>query len=511
MLATAASRRDWISGRIALVILVAGVLGIAWLQFRWLHQLRDEEEARRRVALRVAASNFQDRVTREFTALLENWQAGKLTSDRVAAQIVVNGTPRLRLAADAQWRRPSTAELQQWLGRPLLAAARDWREVSGVWLQPPTLVECNDECRIAVLTPTAVAAMLAEAAAAVFAEFGDELSVAVTGTGVDGREQSWLYPQSIAPRQFAFTDISTKLLSEQLALGPAGYGWELRINHGGSSLEDAVGRSHLRNVLLSLALLALLAISVGLVLVNARRATRLAQQQIFFVAGVSHELRTPLAVISSAADNLADGAVKTPERAQRYGEMIRIESRRLRTMIENVLQFSRLSSSQGPERFVLIRPEELIDGALEAVRPALGELRPTVEIAADLPTIAGDPDALRSVLVNLLHNAAKYAQGEQRWIALVASLASVRPRGRALRIAVSNPISQAPDLNTERLLDPFYRGRNATDAGITGTGIGLAVARGIARQHGGGLSIDTTRRNVFTINLYLPIPRGTDP
>lgn len=64
------------------------------------------------------------------------------------------------------------------------------------------------------------------------------------------------------------------------------------------------------------------AASVGLLLLSARRAGRLAQQQMDFVAGISHELRTPLAVIESAGWNLTNGVVKNQTQAQRYGALI---------------------------------------------------------------------------------------------------------------------------------------------------------------------------------------------
>ena len=64
-----------------------------------------------------------------------------------------------------------------------------------------------------------------------------------------------------------------------------------------------------RNLMVSFSILGVLGASVGLLMLSTRRAQRLAQQQMEFVATVSHELRTPLAVIRSAADNLADGIV----------------------------------------------------------------------------------------------------------------------------------------------------------------------------------------------------------
>jgi two-component system sensor histidine kinase ResE len=81
----------------------------------------------------------------------------------------------------------------------------------------------------------------------------------------------------------------------------------------------------------------------------------------------------------------------------------------------------------------------------------------------------------------------------------------VRPRGRALRIRISNPVTGRPDRHPGKLFEPFYRGALARDAGIAGTGIGLAVARNIAEQHGGGLSVDTAQPGIIQFTLFLPV------
>src|SRR5204862_298030 len=82
------------------------------------------------------------------------------------------------------------------------------------------------------------------------------------------------------------------------------------------SLDQAVSDLLLRNLLVSFGILLLLAISMLIMVVATRRAQRLAQQKMEFVAAISHELRTPLAVIRSAGENLADGVVPDLARAR---------------------------------------------------------------------------------------------------------------------------------------------------------------------------------------------------
>ncbi len=116
--------------------------------------------------------------------------------------------------------------------------------------------------------------------------------------------------------------------------------WKLVARHRAGSLEAAVGAARTRNTALSFGVLLLMAVTVAVLARTARRAERLARQQIEFVAAVSHELRTPVSVIGAAAENLADGLVVDPARVRQYGTRIQTESRRLGDTVERVLLYA---------------------------------------------------------------------------------------------------------------------------------------------------------------------------
>ena len=120
--------------------------------------------------------------------------------------------------------------------------------------------------------------------------------------------------------------------------------------HRAGSLEAAVCRGALRNLMVSSGVLLLLTLAIGLILVSARRAQDLARQQMEFVAAVSHELRTPVSVIGAAAGNLADGVVGDPQRVRKYGETIQGEARRLAETVERVLQLAGIAAAGRPRR-----------------------------------------------------------------------------------------------------------------------------------------------------------------
>lgn len=280
--------------------------------------------------------------------------------------------------------------------------------------------------------------------------------------------------------------------------------WRLVAKHRAGSLEAAVAATRTRNFALSSGILALLAAAIGLIVVSARRADRLARQQLEFVAAVSHELRTPVSVISAAAGNLADGVVGEPARVKKYGSTIQTEARRLAETVERVLQLAGIASGRGPAAPGLIPGQALITDALNAVRHEIESANVTVERAVPdaLPSVQGDAMALRSALQNLIGNAVKYA-GPARWVRIEA-----HAHGRWLRILVEDRGLGIGADERKQIFEPFYRGREAVARQIQGSGLGLHLVRRIIEAHGGTISVSSEpgRGSTFTIELPIASP-----
>src|SRR6185312_6514378 len=117
-----------------------------------------------------------------------------------------------------------------------------------------------------------------------------------------------------------------------------------------------------------LVVLALGLVAVGTFILRAQALLRL---QMEFVAGVSHELRTPLSVIGSAADNLAEGVVRSDKDVQEYGSLIRSECRRLSGLVEQTLRFSAGKADVRPREIQFFRITDVIDRALSAAVVAI--------------------------------------------------------------------------------------------------------------------------------------------
>ena len=278
--------------------------------------------------------------------------------------------------------------------------------------------------------------------------------------------------------------------------------WRLLAKFRAGSLDAQVAALRLRNLAVSFGVLLLLAISAALVIAYSHRAQRLAKLQMDFVAGVSHELRTPLAVISAAADNLADGVVQPESKVKRYGETIRRETRRLSSMVEQILLFA---ADKAGRRFEL-RPVDLaavIDAALADEDTLIESAGISVEkdVEAGLPRVAGNDAALKRCLENLISNAVKYGGGG-RWLGIKARMAGQAPE-YAVQVTVADRGMGMDDAELHQIFQPFYRGRGAQETMSHGTGLGLSLVKDTIEAINGRITVESTpgRGSAFTLHL----------
>ncbi|MBK7644756.1 MAG: HAMP domain-containing histidine kinase [Planctomycetes bacterium] len=246
--------------------------------------------------------------------------------------------------------------------------------------------------------------------------------------------------------------------------------------------------------------LALLSAAAGFATFRAlRRERTLATLKTDFVANVSHELRTPLASILLLSENLEAGRVKSEADKSRYHTLIRREALRLRRLVDDVLDFSRLERGKPVE----VRREALrVDPWLERTCGELSEWarEHALELAIECsPTAAEaeiDPEALRRALLNLLDNARKHSGGTQ------VELAAAR-EGSELVLSVRDHGRGIPAHEREHVFEAFARlgGHDAP-----GTGLGLSIVRAIAREHGGSVkALDPASGPGIVFRMRIPL------
>ncbi len=282
--------------------------------------------------------------------------------------------------------------------------------------------------------------------------------------------------------------------------------WEIIVKHRKGSMEAAVAGMRRHNLALSFGVLLVLAATMGLIVLTSQRARRLGQLQMDFVAGVSHELRTPLTVITSAADNIADGVIADRTQLARYGVVIRSQARQLTDLIEQVLGFASMRQHVNRAQTHLVEVSDAIDAALQNTASTIAAAGTTVErdIEPGLPPVNGEAGTLAQCLQNLITNAVKYG-GESRWLAIRAAQAAGRDGSDEVSVSVEDHGIGIAGSELKNIFQPFYRSPAVAESSIRGTGLGLSLARACAERMGGTLTVASVPGKGSTFTLHLPL------
>lgn len=211
------------------------------------------------------------------------------------------------------------------------------------------------------------------------------------------------------------------------------------------------------------------------------RQVREASQRVNFVTQVSHELKTPLSNIRLYAE-LLEGELDEDDPGLKRVGIIVSESQRLGRLIENVLVFAKVRRGTHrvePRTMVL---DDAVRRVLDQFAPALQVKRIESEVDLAAPTACwADPDAVEQVLANLISNVDKYgSQGGRLFV-------RTHQEAGQTKLVVGDHGPGITKAARARIFEPFYRVSHALSDGVTGTGIGLAIAQQLAKETGGQL------------------------
>jgi PAS domain S-box-containing protein len=221
-----------------------------------------------------------------------------------------------------------------------------------------------------------------------------------------------------------------------------------------------------------------------------------------FVSNVSHELRTPLANILLHVDLLEHGK---PDKLTSYLQTLRREAERLRKLIEDLLDLSRLDRNVAPIQLTSIDLNQLLEH-LVADRSALAErrsLKLTYEPAPDLPFVLTDTSKLIQVASNLMTNALNYTPTG----GVVKVEAEVRQH-EGQRLATFTVRDTGPGISPQdlpHLFERFYRGAAGRQASAPGTGLGLAISQEIMKRLGGRITVESEVGRGAAFTVWLPL------
>jgi two-component system phosphate regulon sensor histidine kinase PhoR len=280
------------------------------------------------------------------------------------------------------------------------------------------------------------------------------------------------------------------------------YGWRLQLALVSSEdLSSQIERRRRLELALVISACAIIVLGTGFILYAVEKERRLSMQKTEFVANVSHELKTPLTLVRMFSELLLLGRATSVEKREEYLRLILLETERLTSLIENVLDFASLEQGRVQYDFAVTDLGEITLKAIEIFRHRAERegVEVNVDVPPALPLVKVDYRMIQQALFNLLDNALKYAKDGKRIDVRIV------PRRTVLELQV---IDHGPGVSREeqrKVFDRFVRGRLAREASIRGSGIGLSLVRSILNSHHGYVRVESEIGQGATFTLGIPI------
>jgi two-component system phosphate regulon sensor histidine kinase PhoR len=240
------------------------------------------------------------------------------------------------------------------------------------------------------------------------------------------------------------------------------------------------------------------------VFVDVTELRRLEALRRDFVANASHELRTPIAAVRSATETLRAGALGDETVAARFVDIIERNAQRLQSLLEDMLELSKLESRE----FKLKRERVELGSVIPIVlglfreRAEKKRVRLAAEPTSSLAAAQGDARALEHVLSNLVDNAVKYCP------AGTSVLVSVADRGDRVHLVVSDTGPGIPNEHLSRVFERFYRVDAGRSRELGGTGLGLSIVKHLVEAMRGKVWVESELGRGSTFIVSLPRADG---
>lgn len=218
------------------------------------------------------------------------------------------------------------------------------------------------------------------------------------------------------------------------------------------------------------------------------------------IASVSHDLRTPLTSIRASVDSLLHNELNWDQATLReFHVIISEEVNRLMRLVENLLAMARIDAGEMHPSKQWGSVAEICHNVLDRCAGALHHHRVRVECAEGLPLVRVDSRLIAQALANLVDNAAKYSPPESEIIV------RAKLEGDQLLMSVTDQGPGIAPEDIDRIFDKFYRGGRHPEQPNGGTGMGLAIARGIIEAHGGGIQVESAPGGGATFTFALRV------
>jgi signal transduction histidine kinase len=278
--------------------------------------------------------------------------------------------------------------------------------------------------------------------------------------------------------------------------------WKLLVSQPGlDELARTTRRENFFYGVLLVIIMILMILGAILIARDISRESETTRLKTEFVHNISHELKTPLTLIRLYGETLQYKKSLSEEEKDDAYEIITKESERLSHLINNVLDFSRIEMGRKEFDFKKGDLAQVVRDTLESYRYHLEKKGFTIheEIAADIPEMIFDDEAVASVLINLLSNALKFSPQEK-----VVFVRLFRDDGQVV-LQVQDKGIGISQKELSRIFDRFYRSGRDAVAEAKGSGLGLTLVKHITEAHGGRIDVESRPREGTTFSIILPL------
>lgn len=240
------------------------------------------------------------------------------------------------------------------------------------------------------------------------------------------------------------------------------------------------------------------------------QANRANEAKSAFLSNMSHDIRTPMNAIIGFTVLLAKDA-EEPDRVREYTRKISASSHHLLSLINDVLDMSKIESGKTSLNVAPFSLPELLEELYTILLPETRAKGQSFEFQVKgrpAEQLLGDKLHVNQILINLLSNAIKYTPGGGTISLTVEDLAPTAPQYAHLRFVVrDNGIGMSQEF-LKTVFDPFSREENSTTSGIQGTGLGMAITKNLVDLMGGVIRADSRQGegSVFTVELSFALP-----
>ena len=225
------------------------------------------------------------------------------------------------------------------------------------------------------------------------------------------------------------------------------------------------------------------------------------QIQDDFISTLSHELKNPIGFIKGYTTTLLRSDISwSPKDQSEFLQIIDHETDRLKELIDNLLDSSRLQSGNTLINLQILRIDALLNDVISHARIHHPELKIILDIRQELPNLQGDPRRLKQVFDNLVSNAAKYAPNSPLIMRVFKE-----ENGVSIDVKDTGPGIPARDL--DRIFERFFRSEsNSQDT--HGSGLGLFICKKIIEAHDGQINVTSNLGKGTTFHVFLPLTEG---